>query len=84
MACEDGEEYRRALKAQLRAFTEGAAAKDPLSGGAEWLMLLVRPPNSDALARGPRKVGSTRCKSLCSFTIIGTQFEFMLLADICT
>ena len=57
MACEDGEEYRRALKAQLRAFTEGAAAKDPLSGGAEWLMLLVRPPNSDALARGPRKVG---------------------------
>ena len=57
VACEDGEEYRRALKAQLRAFTEGAAAKDPLSGGAEWLMLLVRPPNSDALARGPRKVG---------------------------
>ena len=57
VACEDGEDYKRVLKTQLRAFTEGAAAKDPLSGGAEWLMLLVRPANSDALARGPRKVG---------------------------
>lgn len=56
VACEDGEEYKRVLKGQLRAFTEGAAAKDPLSGAAEWLMLLVRPANSDPLARGPRKV----------------------------
>jgi len=58
VACEDGEEYKRVLKGQLRAFTEGAAAKDPLSGAAEWVMLLVRPANSDPLARAPRKVNS--------------------------
>lgn len=61
LACEDGEEYKRSWKAQLRAFTESAAAKEPLSGAAEWLMLLVRPPNSDPLARAPRKVPTLLC-----------------------
>lgn len=59
MYCEDGEEYKRTIKAQLRAVTENAAAKDPLSGAGEWIMLLVRRPNMDPAAKGPRKVHRT-------------------------
>lgn len=50
------EDYKRSLKQQLRALTEGAAAKDPLTGAGEWVMLLVRRPATDPAARAPRKV----------------------------
>lgn len=56
MQCEDGEDYKRQLKGQLKATLETPLARDVLSGAGEFVVLLVRPPGSDATAKAPRKV----------------------------
>ncbi len=58
MQCEDGEDYKRNLKGQLKATLESPLARDALSGLGEFVVLMVRPPGSDATAKAPRKAGS--------------------------
>jgi len=58
--CEDGEDYKRQLKGQLKATLETPLARDVLSGAGEFVVLLVRPPGSDATAKAPRKVRDGR------------------------
>ena len=54
--CEDVEDYKRVMKGTLKALLEGPTARDALSGQSEFVVLLVRPPGSDPLAKAPRKV----------------------------
>lgn len=54
--CEDGEEYKRTLKLQLKALLDGPGLRDSLNGLSEFVVLLVRAPGSDAAAKAPRKV----------------------------
>ena len=56
--CEDGEEYKRTLKVQLKALLDGPGLRDSLNGLSEFVVLLVRPPGSDAAAKAPRKVSA--------------------------
>ena len=54
VSCEDAEDYRRQWRMQLKAILE--REKDSVGGLAEWVICYVRPPNADALSKGPKKV----------------------------
>ena len=53
MSGDDSDEYKRGLRAQLKALIE--REKDPL-GPTEWVVCYIKPATADALSKGPRKV----------------------------
>ena len=53
MSGEDADDYKRSLRAQLKALIE--REKDPL-GPTEWVVCYIKPAASDPLSKGPRKV----------------------------
>ena len=55
VSCEEGEEYKRNYRLQLKALAE---AEGRPGVAPELLFVYLRPPSADPLARGPAKVGS--------------------------
>lgn len=58
------------MKGTLKALLEGPAARDALNGQSEFVVLLVRPPGSDALAKAPRKVRKAGQSSTVYLTVV--------------
>lgn len=59
VSCEEGEEYKRAYRAQLRALAEAEGRPGVMP---ELLFVYVRPGTADVLAKGPAKVRMEACR----------------------